>query len=305
MTQAPYAFSPELQSMDERFGFYRQFGSRALELTGIRPGMRVLEVGCGAGAFTRLLAGALAPGGEVVGVDRDPKLLDAARAHTRAPDGVRVRFEESDALTLPFTDGEFDAVVSMFLLCILPSPLDALVEMRRVARPGATIASASCFCKSGIFPIFDGIHEFEGNDRIGVLRRRFMDAYRTRIRNPTLGLPDGRDLDVWGDYARAGLVDLRIDGVLTVMTPGDARWSDEEGVAFVEQRRRIETGLLDRLSEADFARLADGGVTASDVEELRRLLAEKYEWLLADKARVRRGMEILSEPAVIIRGRVP
>src|SRR5205809_5220561 len=49
-------------------------------------------------------------------------------------------------------------------------------------------------------------------------------------------LPNGKDLDVWADYARAGLVDLHISGYLLVYAPADARWSEEEGLDWLARR---------------------------------------------------------------------
>src|SRR3954470_20006536 len=63
----------------------------------LRPGMFVLDVGCGAGAITAGIARAVAPGGCAVGVDRDESLLDAARQEHPG-----IRFENADALSMEF-----------------------------------------------------------------------------------------------------------------------------------------------------------------------------------------------------------
>src|SRR5438477_11147205 len=97
----------------------------ALREMPLEPGMRVLEVGCGAGGYTEMLMEPLRGRGEWVCVDHDADLLRQARERVQG-----VRFERADALALPFADREFDAVVSAFLLCVLPSPLAALREMR-------------------------------------------------------------------------------------------------------------------------------------------------------------------------------
>src|SRR5262249_41591009 len=83
----------------------------------LAPGMRVLEVGCGAGGYTRMMAAGLQGKGEWIGVDHDDALLEQAR-HDVTLD-LPVRFEKAGAIDLPFPDGSFDAVVSAFLLCVL------------------------------------------------------------------------------------------------------------------------------------------------------------------------------------------
>jgi SAM-dependent methyltransferase len=101
----------------------------------LRPGMRVLDVGCGAGSITLGLAEAVAPG-EMVGVDLQPSQVEQARA-LGAVRGVRnVRFEVADVYRLPFPDGSFDAVFAHAVLMHLREPVRALVEVRRVLRPG-------------------------------------------------------------------------------------------------------------------------------------------------------------------------
>src|SRR6185369_12175424 len=120
--------------------------------------------------YSQMLMEPLRGRGEWVAADHDADLLRQARENVRA--SVPIRFERADALKLPFADAEFDAVVSAFLLCILPSPLDALREMRRVTKPGGVIASLSCFCKSGALPIFHGIESWPGLERYQELQPR-------------------------------------------------------------------------------------------------------------------------------------
>jgi ubiquinone/menaquinone biosynthesis C-methylase UbiE len=101
----------------------------------LRPGMRLLDCGCGPGTVTHGLTEAVAPG-EAVGIDIDEGQVERARA-LAAERGVRnVRFEVGDAYQLPFEDGSFDAVYSQFLLMHLSDPVRALEEMRRVLHAG-------------------------------------------------------------------------------------------------------------------------------------------------------------------------
>src|SRR5262245_45220375 len=75
----------------------------------LRPGMSVLDVGCGTGAITSGIARAVGPNGRVVGVDRDEALLEIARIEHGAISNLR--FEAGDAAALNFR-GEFDIVSS-------------------------------------------------------------------------------------------------------------------------------------------------------------------------------------------------
>jgi SAM-dependent methyltransferase len=262
--------------------------------------MRVLEVGCGAGGATGMMAQALQGRGEWVGVDHDEALLAEARANTALD--VPASFKKGSALALPFPEASFDAVVSALVLCVMPSPLDSLREMARVTKRGGVISSISCFCKSGSLPLFHGVEMWEGMERYAELEPRVRSAFRTLVRNPGLGLPSGRDLDVWADYARVGLADLRISGYLPVYAPADARWTEEEGLDWLRRREKVEMQLFDRLG-GDHARLAGAGVTRQEVEELMALTQRRFAHLRSGGA-LRRNMDAFADPQVIISGRV-
>jgi ubiquinone/menaquinone biosynthesis C-methylase UbiE len=99
---------------------------------------RVLEVGCGTGVLTRVLA--TWPGiGGVVGVDPAPSLLSRARELAAGLAGVE--FREADGRSLPFPNEVFDVVVFDSALCHIPRPELALAEACRVLRPGGRLAA--------------------------------------------------------------------------------------------------------------------------------------------------------------------
>jgi len=106
---------------------------------GLEPGARVLDIACGTGNVTIPLA---RRGAMVTGLDMTPHLLDEARARA-AREGLRIRFDEGLAETLPYPDGSFDVVVSMFGIMFSPLPATVASEMARVLRPGGRLALAS------------------------------------------------------------------------------------------------------------------------------------------------------------------
>jgi ubiquinone/menaquinone biosynthesis C-methylase UbiE len=103
----------------------------------IPQGARVLEVGCGTGAVTRVLAAW--PGvAEAVGVDPSPVFVTKARA--LGADRTALTFEEADGQSLPFASQTFDVVVFHTTLCHVLKPAAMLREAVRVLRPGASLA---------------------------------------------------------------------------------------------------------------------------------------------------------------------
>lgn len=105
----------------------------------ITPGLRVLDVACGTG---NLAIPAARAGATVTGVDIAPNLVEQARERAKA-EGVRAQFDEGDAEELPYKDGSFDLVLTMFGAMFGPRPERVAVELTRVCRPGGRIVMAN------------------------------------------------------------------------------------------------------------------------------------------------------------------
>ena len=105
----------------------------------LKPGMKVLDVACGAG---NLALPAARAGAVVTGVDIAPNLIEQARGNAKA-EGLNVQFDEGDAEALPYDHASFDAVVTMFGAMFAPRPELVAAELKRVCRPGGLIAMAN------------------------------------------------------------------------------------------------------------------------------------------------------------------
>jgi ubiquinone/menaquinone biosynthesis C-methylase UbiE len=105
----------------------------------LKAGTRVLDVACGTGNLSIPAAKA---GAIVTGVDIAPNLLERARARA-TQEGLAVRFDEGDAEDLPYEDGSFELVISMFGVMFAPRADLAAKELTRVCRAGGQIAMAS------------------------------------------------------------------------------------------------------------------------------------------------------------------
>lgn len=123
----------DIMSRDESVG-----RARAIVLVDARPGMRILDLACGPGNLSRRLADKVSPGGEIVGIDLAPGMIELARsAHI-----ANSRFEVMDIEQLGFADGTFDAAICGHGFQFAPDLPRALTEARRVLRADGRLAAS-------------------------------------------------------------------------------------------------------------------------------------------------------------------
>ncbi len=133
--------------------------AQVLEQLNIRPGFQVLDLGCGIGWATRLLAGRAA-GVQAIGVDVSPVMV--AEAEKLSSLRIRARYEVGSFEDLDFKDGKFDLVFSMEALYYSPDLPKALQEIQRVLKPGCA-AELVVDCYAGR-PTTDGWSKAVGLD---------------------------------------------------------------------------------------------------------------------------------------------
>jgi ubiquinone/menaquinone biosynthesis C-methylase UbiE len=190
----PYRYIKSLEVRGETKSQTR-LRRRFLQFARIKPGWRVLEVGCGTGVVCRDIARIVGRRGSVVGVDPSRVFVRAARRLAKEH-GVdsRVRFKFGDGARLRFPDGAFDATLAVTVLLHVPQPETILSEMIRVTRPGGIV---------GVQDQDFGTLALEHPDR--ALTRRIMDEVAEKI----YGDPwSGRTL--FGLLRRAGLQRVRL-----------------------------------------------------------------------------------------------
>jgi ubiquinone/menaquinone biosynthesis C-methylase UbiE len=217
--------------------------SAAYLLPRLRPGLSLLDVGCGPGTLTVDLARRVAPGA-VVGVDTAEGVLAEARAHAQQAESA-VTWEIGDVYALRFADASFDVVHAHQVLQHLSDPVAALREMRRVAKPGGVVAARdsdySCFGWAPLDPLLT----------------RWQELYRAVARRNRAEPDAGRFLKAWA--RAAGFT--RIEIASSTWTWADAQtcawwgslWAERaEKSAFAQQA--VDYGLATRAELAEIAR---------------------------------------------------
>ena len=219
----------------------------------LRPGMRLLDAGCGPGTVTLGLARAVAPA-EVIGLDAAPAVLEHARAHATEEGVDNLNFVAGDVYALDFPDQSFDVVYANQLLQHLADPVRAIVEMRRLLKPRGLLAvrdaDYATMCPSPKFPEFPDWNELY-----------HQVAYRNHAE------PDaGRTLAAW--VRAAGFPEIELHPNVVAMDGEEARiwgrtWS----------QRILYSGIADQALEygyaeqSDLERISNGWATWAESDE--------------------------------------
>lgn len=130
-------FTARAADWDSRFPDDGPAYAAAVTELGLREGDRVLDAGCGTGRALPPLRAAVGRSGIVVGADLTWAMLEAAVRAGRDREGLLLL---ADVGVLPLKSGSFDAVFAAGLIAHLPHPAENLRELRRVVRPGGTLA---------------------------------------------------------------------------------------------------------------------------------------------------------------------
>ena len=191
----------ELKRLAHQAQVFAPFTRQLFEQAGIGPGMRILDVGSGAGDVSFLASEFVGPNGEVVGVDREVAAVECAVARAQDQGMSNVKFLEGDPTVMDF-EQPFDAVVGRLVLMYYPDPVDAIRKLARHVRRGGLIVfqefDMENACSFPTAPTFD---------RAMGWMKETLSATNTRIQ---LGL------ELYSVFLAAGLPGpkLRIDALI-------------------------------------------------------------------------------------------
>jgi ubiquinone/menaquinone biosynthesis C-methylase UbiE len=131
--------SAEYDRLIEQAELMRPLTERVFRAAGVEPGMRVLDVGCGAGDVSFLVSTLVGPGGSVVGVDLDENAVELAERRRARLGITNVSFQTGDARSVQ-RRGPFDAAVGRLVLMFMGDPTASLRLIAEKVRPGGIVA---------------------------------------------------------------------------------------------------------------------------------------------------------------------
>ena len=227
--------------------------SAAYLLDELRPGLTLLDVGCGPGTITADLAALVAPG-PVTGIDLADSVIEIARRETSDHDLSNLTFATDDVYRLSFDDESFDVVHAHQVLQHLSDPVAALVQMRRVLHHGGLLA-----VRDADYGGFTWYPKSEALDR-------WMDIYHQVTRINRAQADGGRHLVAW--VRAAGFEDLEVTS---------SNWTYHRP----EERRWWGTLWADRVLQSSFAQQCrESGLASQD--ELEAISRAFLEWAADD-----------------------
>lgn len=225
-----------------RHGMWQDYLPLLYDFLELKDGQKILDVGCGSGAYTRLLAARVK--GQIIGADIDDEVLKAARKLGKA---YGIQFVKHDVYALGFPDDYFDLVTCQMLLSNLEKPARALREMIRVTKSRGLVAA--------IEPYNSGVISYLGEEpelaELANLLHRAMDGREADIKALGGDLSIGPKLPTL--FYRAGLRDVDVRGYLMVNFAG--RFGQKRTAYELNRvKESVERGWL---SQASYERILE------------------------------------------------
>ncbi len=191
----------------------------------LRPGLRVLEVGCGPGDFDRAMAPLVLPAGRITAVDYSETMIHEETERLRGTD-LPIDFRQADVHALPFEAGTFDRALATQVFQHLPGPEKGLEEMVRVVRPGGWVVITEPDWDTRVISLSDrnvaravARKWAEGVPNAGIARqlpRMFRDAGLTNVRiDPSPYLLSENDPETVRELVALPLEELREAGAIS------------------------------------------------------------------------------------------
>ena len=255
----------------------------------------VVDVGCGSGYFTKILARCVTEKSKVIGIDPDIRLVKEAERICRKERLSNVTFKVGSVWQIPLDSNYADLVVSHVVLSNIPRQFDAVLEMKRIAKVGGRVAvidpakgGGQYFPDERLNELYDKFHKAFGTAIDKGWRQRF--DMSTCIENYHLRIPQ--------ILLKAGLADVSLNGYLSTFLLCDTRRSMKEMKAYLQAR----LSLWRRLEKRNKKCALMGGMNEEEFQELFLRYSNYLEELVAHPRKIKQTPEVGIVSRVIVCG---
>lgn len=255
----------------------------------------VVDVGCGSGYFTRIIAGCVKENGKVVGIDPDRRLIQEAEKTCKRKRISNIRFKTGNIWKIPLESNYADLVVSHVVLSNIPRQLDAILEMKRVAKIGGKVA---------VIDSAKGGGQYFPDERLNELYGKFHTAFGTAIDK---GWRQKFDMSSYIEnfhfripqlFLKAGLTDVALNGHLSTFLLCDHRRSAKEMRRHLQDRLNLWKKLEKRNEKCALM----GGMNEQEFHELFQRHINYLENLIAHPKRIQKAPEVHITSRVLASG---
>ncbi len=258
---------------------------------GLKPGMKIVDVGCGTGDFTMYLASLIHGKSSIIGVDLRAANIRTAEKQTQNEGmAAKISFRRGDAYNIPVEDSWADLVCCRTLLMHLTEPLKAVEEMARVAREGGTVAAVERGRVNSAY--------IPGNDRVTKLAIRLEQAYVDGVRKL-----EGKYFDIGNRlptiFHEAGLREIIAEVQADTYLTSDPRRRLED----VRDELAFYFATFKETKKLDAKAMEAGGASRREIDEYNRWFEKWATELLDNNEKLRNDTVFSTGGIVLVAGR--
>jgi ubiquinone/menaquinone biosynthesis C-methylase UbiE len=260
-----------------------------------RPPSVVVDVGCGSGYFTKIIARCTEGKGKIVGIDPDRKLLLEAEKISKRNRISNVQFKAGNIWKIPLESNYADLVVTHVVLSNIPRQLDAILEMKRVAKTGGRVA---------VIDSAKGGGRYLPDRRLNELWTKFHEAFGTAIdkewrqKLDMSSYIENFHYRIPQLFLEAGLANISLNGHLSTFLICDTRRSTKEMKAYLQARLSMWRKLAKRNREL----VSVGGMKEEEFNELYQRYTDYLEDLITRPRKIKKTPDVNIISRVIVCG---
>ncbi|HZY94485.1 MAG TPA: methyltransferase domain-containing protein [Candidatus Bathyarchaeia archaeon] len=256
----------------------------------IRPGQKIVDVGCGPGDFTRYLAKLSKGRSKIIGIDSNPKSIKAAIADTKKARLSHVTsYKIGDVYKIPIDENYADLTCCRTLLMHLTDPLKAVQELSRITKPGGSVVAVELGKMSSFH---------DPNDE--KFTRLVDEVWEAWVRGGRK--LEGKDFRIGeklpGIFQRAGLTSIKAEAQSDAYITSDPRREMND----VKAELRFSLLVFREQMKIDRKYVVAGGLSNAKINAYNKRFISKTETLLSDEQKLRTDPTISTSSLFIVSG---